>query len=209
MGRPGYGCRSNGIRLSSGELLLPVYSFEPPYSSGVLKSADHGATWKYYEKVATPGKVGAGEPTIAELRNGDVLMAVRTTDGFLWTARSHDKGETWSQPQRSELAANTSSHNLFRLADGRIVLTHGPCAPSKRTELTLRISDDDAATWGEPLTLAQVEPVKDGEATWDRQVTYPSVAQLKDGTLVVVWTWIESSPDSQIGVIQSARVRVP
>jgi Neuraminidase (sialidase) len=209
MDRPAYGCRSNGIRLSSGELLLPVYSFEPPYSSGVLKSADRGKTWKHYEKVATPGKVGAGEPTIVELRNGDVLMAVRTTDGHFWTARSRDKGDTWSEPQRSELKANTSSHNLFRLADGRIALTHGPCPPSKRTQLTLRISDDDGATWGDPLVLAEVEDVKPGEPTWDREVTYPSVAQLKDGTLVVVWAWIESSTDSQWGVIQSARVRVP
>jgi Neuraminidase (sialidase) len=127
----------------------------------------------------------------------------------LWTARSRDKGETWSEPQRAELAANTSSHNLFRLADGRIALTHGPCAPSKRTELTMRLSDDDGATWGEPLLLANVDPVKAGEATWDREVTYPSVAQLKDGTLVVVWTWIESSQDAQWGAIQSARVRVP
>jgi alpha-L-rhamnosidase len=190
-------------------LLLPVYSFEPPYSSGVLKSADRGKSWTHHEKVATPGKVGAGEPTIAELRNGDVLMAVRTTDGYLWTARSRDKGDTWSAPQRTELPANTSSHNLLRLADGRIALTHGPCAPSKRTQLTLRISDDDAATWGEPVVLAEVEPAKAGEATWDREVTYPSVAQLADGTLVIVWAWIESSQESQWGVIQSARVRVP
>jgi predicted neuraminidase len=209
MDRPGYGCRSNGIRLSGGDLLLPVYSFEPPYSSGVLKSTDRGTSWRHYEKVATPGKVGAGEPTIVELRSGDVLMAVRTTDGHLWTARSRDKGETWSEPQRSAMAANTSSHNLFRLADGRIALTHGPCEPSKRTLLTLRVSADDGATWGEPLALAEVEPATAGESTWDREVTYPSVAQQKDGTLVVVWTWIQSSQESQWGVIQSARVRVP
>jgi Neuraminidase (sialidase) len=174
----------------------------------VLKSSDGGKSWKQFGRVAPPGKIGAAEPTICELNDGHVLMALRTNDGYLWTARSEDRGETWSQPQKSDMVAATASHNLFRLADGRIALTHGACSPPQRSHLTIRVSSDEGKTWGEPLLLASLPPVKEGDATWGRAVTYPSVAQREDGDLLVVWTWIEMSPESQWGAIQSARVRV-
>lgn len=205
----GIGCRSNGIHLSSGELLLPLYSFDAPYVSSVIKSSDDGKTWKQFGHVAPPGKIGAAEPTICELReSGHVLMALRTNDGYLWTARSSDGGETWSEAVKSDVVAATASHNLFRLSDGRIALTHGDCSPPQRSRLTIRLSNDDGKRWGEPLLLASLEPVKESDATWSRELTYPSVAQRDDGDLLVVWTWIEMSADSQWGAIQAARVRV-
>lgn len=205
---PGHGCRSNGIRLSTGELLLPLYSFDAPYVSEVLKSVDDGKTWKCFGKVATPKKVGAGEPTIAETGDGKVLMALRTNDGNLWTSISGDRGETWSEPRNTGMIAAAASHNLFHLADGRIVLTHDECPASQRTRLTMRVSADDGETWGAPLTLAQTGESRPQEEIWDREVTYPSVTQLADGTLVVVWARIELSPQVQRGVIESARVSV-
>jgi Neuraminidase (sialidase) len=175
----------------------------------VLKSTDRGKTWKLSGHVAPPGKVGAAEPTIAELSGGRVLMAVRSNDGFLWMSTSSDRGETWSEPHKTDLIASASSHNLFRLADGRIALTRDECPPAKRTLLTMRISGDEGATWGDPLTLAELKDPPDQKDLWSQEVCYPSVAQLPDGTLVVVWAWIEMSPDSQRGVIESARVSVP
>jgi predicted neuraminidase len=206
---PGHGCRSNGIRLSTGELLLPLYSFDAPYVSEVLKSVDNGQTWKIFGKVATTDKIGAGEPTIAELTGGKVLMALRSKDGFLWTSVSPDRGETWSKPRNTGMMAAAASHNLFRMADGRIVLTHDECPASQRSLLTMRVSSDDGATWGAPLALAETKKPEVGEDIWDREVTYPSVTQLPDGTLVVLWAWIEMSPSAQRGVIRSARVSVP
>jgi Neuraminidase (sialidase) len=204
----GIGCRSNGIQLATGELLLPLYSFDAPYVSSVIKSTDGGKTWKQFGHVAPPGKIGAAEPTICELRErGRVLMALRTNDGYLWTARSSDAGETWSEPVKSDMVAATASHNLFRLSDGRIALTHGDCSPPQRSRLTVRISNDDGTTWDEPLLLASLQPVKEGDATWGRELTYPSVAQRNDEDLLVIWTWIEMSPDSQWGAIEAARVR--
>ena len=60
-------CRSNGIRLSTGELLLPVYQ-SPAQTGGVLKSTDGGKSWKHIGGITT--KAGAGEPSIAESRSG-------------------------------------------------------------------------------------------------------------------------------------------
>jgi len=137
---------------------------------------------------------------------GQVLMILRTRDGFLWRTYSKDKGQTWSPPEKTDLPAAAASSNLFRLEDGRIVLTHSPSRPPFRTPLTMRLSADDGRTWGRPLTLAQVTPAPKGS---ERQVTYPSVTQLRDGTLVVVWADIGISDTKQYGDIWSARVRVP
>ncbi|HWP41524.1 MAG TPA: sialidase family protein, partial [Tepidisphaeraceae bacterium] len=204
----GHGCRSNGIKLSSGELLLPVHSFAAPHVAGVLRSDDGGKTWKRFGKIETPEKIGAAEPTIAELSNGRVLMALRTRDGFLWTTRSNDRGETWEPPRKTDLVAAAASHNLLRLSDGRVVLTHCASAPPLRSPLTMRVSTDEGQTWGPPLVLDEVAEPSPGDEVWSWQVTYPSATQLRDGTILVVWTRIELAPDRQFGIIESAKVRV-
>jgi hypothetical protein len=199
------GCRTNGIKLSSGELLLPIYGFVGR-TAGVLKSTGQGRSWKRCGDIATPA--GADEPTIAELSSGNVLMFLRTSDGFVWKSMSRDKGETWSAAEKTTIVAGQASHNLLRLRDGRVVLTHDACKPPLRTPLTLRLSSDDAASWGEPLTLAEVVVPGKGDAIWGRQVTYPSVVELADGILVVVWSEIVLGNRVQYGNIRSARVRV-
>jgi hypothetical protein len=198
------GCRSNGIKLSTGELLLPVHGYFNPIA-GVLKSTDGGRTWKRYGEVKTP--TVAHEPSIAELPSGEVMMVLRTGDGFLWQAFSKDKGETWSPAEKTQIVAVQSSHNLFRLKDGRILLTHNP-SKTVRTPLTMRISADGGKTWGEPTVLAQVPVPDKNSVVWSREVSYPSVTALSDDTLIVVWGELYISDDEQYGDIHSARVQV-
>jgi hypothetical protein len=210
LGETGFTCRSNGIALSSGELLLPVQTTDSPHTSGVIKSTDGGKTWKRFGWVATPEKIGAAEPTIAELPGGRVLMATRSNDGLLWTAIATDRGETWGKPAKTDVVAAGASHNLLRLSDGRIVLTHSESPPPLRSPLTVRISaDNDGQKWGPPLLVDEVPRPEEGGTVWSRQVTYPSACQLEDGTVVIVWAKLEASPDSQWGIIESARLRVP
>jgi hypothetical protein len=199
------GCRSNGIRLDSGELLLPTYDFGDR-TAGVMRSADGGKSWQLAGRLTTPA--GADEPTIAQADGGTVLMLLRTTDGFLWRSRSRDRGVTWSAPEKTDMVAAAASHNLFRTRDGRLVLTHDASKPPLRTPLTVRVSSDAGETWGEPLVLAEVPVPREGDAVWGRQATYPSVAQLGDGALVVVWAEIVLSDLEQYGDIRAARVEL-
>jgi|SRR5688572_5087642 len=203
----GWGPRSNGIKLSSGELLLPLHQYME-HLPGVLRSSDGGKTWRKIPGPKPEAKVGAAEPTIAETKSGKVLMIVRSRDGFMWTTTSADKGETWSPLKKTEMPAAATSHNLLRLRDGRLLLTHNPTKPPLRTELTARISDDEGATWGQPVEITRVEPARDNEDVYSRQVTYPSAVQLPDGHVVVVWTHISVSPTEQFGNIHSAKLRV-
>jgi predicted neuraminidase len=199
-------CRSNGIKLVSGELLLGVNDITNMSQTGVMKSTDGGKSWQLVGKVTNP--TGVGEPTIAQLKNGDILMALRTNDGNLWTALSKDKGENWQKPVKHDMLATSSSHNLFRISDGRVLLTHNPCKPSRvRSPLTIRLTED-GMTWSDPLVLATSLTPGMGNDYWACEVCYPSVCQLEDKTVVVVYAEINVSNLSQYGDIHCVRVKV-
>jgi len=200
----GFNCRNNGIKLTSGELLLPVAKLRGA-ETGMLKSVDGGRTWKRHGAIATP--MGNDEPTIAETNSGAVLMFLRTGGGTLWRTVSRDKGETWSKPERSSIPAARSSHSLFRLRDGRLLLTHD-ASTGPRSPVTMRVSDDEGETWGPPLVLATAPEWRGGSGEPRRQVSYPSVAQLGDGTLAVVYSDIGIADSEQWGDIQFARIRI-
>jgi hypothetical protein len=72
LNQPNHTTRSNGIRLSTGELLVPLH-LRGTKAGGVLKSSDGGQTWKRFGAVANPEGQG-GEPTIAETKSGAVHM---------------------------------------------------------------------------------------------------------------------------------------
>ena len=199
------GSRSNGIRLTTGELLLPTHDFRNRQESGVLKSSDQGQTWRRVGGVRN--SAGVDEPTIAELKNEHILMALRTRDGHLWTALSKDKGETWSKPKRHQLLAAAASHNLFRISDGRVLLTHDEWKAGLRSPLTMRLTED-GDHWADPLVLAESAVPGEGNDYWGCQVTYPSVCELPGKVLLVVWAHINMSNTEQFGDISSARVEI-
>ncbi len=200
----GTGCRSNGIKLSTGELLLPLHGYRSGVA-GVLKSADRGTTWTRFGEIKTA--TVAHEPSIAELPSGEIMMVLRTGDGVMWKVLSRDKGETWLPAEKTDIVAARASHNLYRLQDGRIVLTHNP-SKSVRTPLTVRISSDEGKTFGGATTIASVPVPGPNDDQWSRQVSYPSVTALDANTLVVVWGEISMSNVEQRGDIHSAIVKV-
>jgi predicted neuraminidase len=205
---PGWNCRSNGIQLKDGTLLIPTHHLQYPHKSSVLLSADNGESWSRGADITTPDQVGAAEPSVTQLPDGSLMMVLRTMDGFLWLVRSSDGGRNWSDPERQDITAATSSANLWTTSEGRVVLTHNPTKPPQRTEMTMRVLKEDGKTWSEPLTMAKVNPPTEDEAIWDRQISYPSVCELPDGTLLAVWAFIEQGGDTQRGEIHSARIHL-
>jgi hypothetical protein len=73
--QPNHTTRSNGIQLSTGELLVPLHT-RGTKAGGVMKSRDGSKTWTRFGAVANPEGQG-GEPTIAETSRPQG-MAART-----------------------------------------------------------------------------------------------------------------------------------
>lgn len=186
--------RSNGIVLSSGEIIMPILHWQPkPEGSwddiygGVLRSTDEGVTWKRH------GSVLGDEPAVVELQDGSLLMYLRRNDGWIWESRSRDKGVTWSLAARTKIAAPETAHYLYRLKDGRILLAYND-HPTQRTALSIRISRDGGKTWGLPTLIdactLQIEP----DIEEYTEVAYPTVTQLSNGNLGMVWSDIRYDP---------------
>lgn len=201
MGQPNHTTRSNGIQLSTGELLVPLH-LRGTKGAGVMKSSDGGKTWKRFGMVVNPAGQG-GEPTIAQTRSGKILMMLRTKDGELWCSESTDKGDTWSAPHKTGLTSTTSASHLLCMRDGTLVLTLNPDRNSLRFPLVIHVSRDEGRTWSPAEVLAD-RPEKVGG--WS--VCYPSVTELSDGILVVVWTQIKNTPSETYGDIHAARVQI-
>ena len=89
----------------------------------VRYSSDKGATWrrgKSMLKVVSPSgrQYAAQEPGVVELKDGNILLWIRTNAGCQFMSRSSDRGETWSVPQPSWLRAPCSPASIKRSANG-------------------------------------------------------------------------------------------
>jgi predicted neuraminidase len=167
LNQPNHTTRSNGIQLSTSELLFPLHT-RSTKAGRVMKLRDGGKTWTRFGEVANPEGQG-GEPTIAETKSGAIHMMLRTKDGQLWRSISRDKGETWSVAEKTGLTATSSASHLLCTRDGTLVLTYNPGPTPLRFPLLMRTSPDEGVTWSEPTLLAD-RPVKVGG--WS--VCYPS-----------------------------------
>ncbi len=107
------------LQLANGDLLAPMYGvFKDDIKSRVVlsRSNDRGHTWRYYATVAVqptdpnpelPGQyIGACEPSIALLPNGQMICVMRTQLAHypgeyrpLYVCWSDDLGKTWTKPE--------------------------------------------------------------------------------------------------------------
>lgn len=201
LNQPNHTTRSNGIQLSTGELLVPLH-LRGTKAGGVMKSSDGGATWKRFGQVANPEGQG-GEPTIAEMPSGAVHMLLRTKDGQLWRSISRDKCETWSTAEKTGLTATSSASHLLCTRSGTLIVTHNPGPVPLRFPLHLRLSRDEGITWSEPILLAD-RPTK----TPGWSICYPTLTELPDGTLLAIWAQVKSTSTELYGDIHSARLKL-
>ena len=148
------------IELAGGRLLAPVARCTDIRKDHSQQRAlcyisdDGGATWH-------PGKGHAGlpnsatmEPGLVELRDGRILMIIRTTLGHIYSSHSADKGDTWSAPQVMPLVAPAAPASIARIpstGDLLILWSNNPkgakASWKERTPLAAAISRDEGQTW--------------------------------------------------------------
>jgi sialidase-1 len=157
--RPGYFVLNNNrvIQLKNGRLLFAVALHQSPGETKAANvgrlwsyfSDDNGKTWKASQEVANPGAVVTQEPGVIELKNGDVLMFIRTTAGVQYFSFSKDKGETWSPVEPSNIKSPCSPAIIARIpSTGDLLMVwNDNGASQKRTPLNIAYSKDEAKTW--------------------------------------------------------------
>jgi predicted neuraminidase len=171
-----------GIRLRSGRILLEVWENAEKFSNcyGLL-SDDDGKTWHESQRVhPTDGK--GYECACVELKDGWVMMLLRTGLGAQYKSISKDAGETWTEPERTTLegtAAPVAISRIPKTGDLLVIWNHNPGAKS-RNPLTSAISKDEGETW---TTLRNIEGGPgDGWA-------YPAISWIGDRALVTYFNY--------------------
>jgi hypothetical protein len=182
--RPGYWVIENArlVRLAGGRLVTagshtPVYRRDCSFTARVLVSDDDGRRWREAGEVTVPDRWGAWEPDLAELRDGSIVMAVRTALGSPWITRSTDGGESWEPPWPSGLPSPNSPCTLAPTGDGDLLLVYNH-SPEIRTPLSLARSGDGGLSWD---TLGDLEDDPDS------RYGYASVADEGDDLLLTYY----------------------
>lgn len=162
--RKGYFVVNNDrvVQLKSGRILVPLSLHKIPSAQwsnkGTIRcyfSDDQGLTWKSGEAVPSPDSIITQEPGLVELRNGNVMMIIRASNGFQYQTFSEDHGQTWSFAKPSGISSPISPASIKRIPKtGDLILVwnnNGANGPAyfkgKRTPLTIAISRDEGKTW--------------------------------------------------------------
>ena len=151
------------VQLSSGRIIAPI-EFElvtsgddhAGYISYSVYSDDNGYSWHESKNMVNMLPVEAQEPHVVELRDGRLMMLMRTYSGYVARAYSTDRGESWSDgkpvPDLKLPSRTSSALNIKRIPKtGDLLLlrcSSGPDQPPyRRTPFVSVISKDDGETW--------------------------------------------------------------
>ncbi len=171
----GYGIRG-AVRLSSGELLLPL-SDVPNYATVFgVRSADCGRSWQRPALIARAQGRLFEEPAAAVLDDGSVLMMLReSASDRLFQCRSRDGGESWTEPADTGIVG--CPPHLCQLADGRLLCTYG--YRYFPYEIRCVLSADGGASWGEPVTIRT--------SLGSMDIGYPCALELAPGRILTIY----------------------
>ncbi|MCX5660354.1 MAG: sialidase family protein [Planctomycetota bacterium] len=156
-------------RLPSGRLIVPIgrqtgaiWHPTDHDTLGALLSDDDGKTWRVTKEFIDVPLRGAMEGHVEALKDGRVMMVMRTQIGAVFQSFSKDDGETWCKPQTTGLRQPETCPELIRLSTGELMILwcnaeYDPAFAShygKRSPLTAAISRDEGATWTNVKNLA-------------------------------------------------------
>ncbi len=175
------------LRLDANTLLCAVYGRPTAnirfYESWLLRSEDDGATWDFITIAADPEKKRSfGETAIVRAANGDIVAMMRTEPALgtkMWTARSTDRGKSWSKAIETPLHGHPP--HLLTLRDGTMLCTYG--FRDDPIGIRAALSRDHGRTWLEE----DIVSLRSDGAGRPGDNGYPISAELPDGSLVSVY----------------------
>ncbi len=158
------------LALSSRRRLLvagDLYN-EKGLHTGVYYSDDDGDSWTLTEVEPTPPALSVEphkgprwqncgiEPTIVELQDGRLLMALRTSQDYHYFTYSEDGGATWTKPEPSPFHSTLTKPHFCRLQDGRLLFFYNNTRPLPEQEKSSVFppldKDEQAGVWEDVFT---------------------------------------------------------
>lgn len=150
------------IQLKNGRLLMPVAlhntreggAFENQGIIYCYYSDDSGKTWTSSAEIPNNTKIITQEPGVIALKDGRVMMFIRSNSGVQQLSFSKDQGKSWSPIEPSNIASPLSPASIARIpSTGDLLLVWNnndgkdPKTKERRTPLTTAISKDEGKTW--------------------------------------------------------------
>lgn len=177
-----------GIQTRAGRLVIPANHAEAGagiHRSHIVYSDDAGAHWT----LGASADAGTNESQIVELSDGRLLLNMRNhppqAENRRLVAVSRDGGLTLSPTTPDPALIEPPAQASMIALTGHAVIFANP-ASAKRERMTVRLSEDDGATW--PVSRA----VHEGPAA------YSSLAALPDGSIGLLFERGERSPYERI-----------
>ena len=173
------------IKLANGELGYVGYD-NYDISTGVknsrvafYSSAD-GETWSKVSEVFGANEFlvdKLNEPNAIVLKNGKMIVAVRSESGGIYIAESIDGGVTFSNKRALLPAAISTPPHLMQMTDGTLVLSYG--YRSEPFNIRAIVSKDNGESWSNEIELTS------GGVDWD--FGYPATIERGNGELLTVY----------------------
>ena len=136
------GCMFQPVQISGGRWICTMEwvdehtvegKYLRDYHPVVMYSDDDGDSWKTIFldsvprfEVVWPHKGprwenNGGEPSMAELSDGRLMMLIRTSQNYFYVSYSNDRGENWTKPMPSPFHGTLTTPFLLRLQDSRVI----------------------------------------------------------------------------------------
>ncbi|MBN2156150.1 MAG: exo-alpha-sialidase [Candidatus Lokiarchaeota archaeon] len=182
----GWMTRNKPIRMSNGNIMLPIYIELLRYKSTFLvcpkKSFEKGAIESKWVKMANIGG-GVLQPTVIELSKGHLLAYHRTAKRSsirkrIAMSESVDFGKTWSLAIPTPLPNPNSGSDMVKLRNGNIVLAFNNSSID-RSNLSIGLSYDNGNTWSFIKLL---------EREKGQRFSYPAIIEASDETIYCTYT---------------------
>jgi Neuraminidase (sialidase) len=158
------------IRLKSGRILLPLARHAKAGEKRSIRSVslcaysdNGGRSWKQSStelQAPEASRTGLQEPGVIELKDGRLMMYMRTDMGSQYRSYSSDGGETWSPAEPSNILSPLSPASIARIpSTGDLLLVWNDhegvdaAHKGKRTPFRVAISKDEGQTWVNKKTL--------------------------------------------------------
>ena len=187
--RMGWITRSRPLILSTGRILLPIYS--DGFSLSMMAISDDGGnSWVWSKPIIGLGNI---QPSIVRRNDGTLVAYMRNAGPpprRLYVSTSNDAGVTWSFATHTNLPNPGSAADVTRLASGHWALVYND-TEAGRHSLAVSISDNEGQSWRWTRHLE-----RDERGAGAGQFHYPSIIQTRDGLVHVTYSYfLEHLPE--------------